>query len=89
MSEEIITYVEVHTNFGELHSTTKILLSDLQQANSYALKILEQDARSNTLALQSYRFDRGDDPTNEVCLNCGRHVRNHYGGTEYRCCPKE
>jgi len=24
----------------------------------------------------------------EDCANCGEHIRNHYGGTEYRCSPK-
>ncbi len=37
---------------------------------------------------QKRRFHRGDDITNEVCLNCNKHIRNHYGGTEYRCHPK-
>jgi hypothetical protein len=34
-------------------------------------------------------FDRGDDPANEICKSCRKHIRNHYGGTEYRCYPKQ
>jgi hypothetical protein len=34
-------------------------------------------------------FRRGSDPSNEWCLSCDKHVRSHYGGTEYRCYPKE
>lgn len=30
--------------------------------------------------------EQGCDP--EMCANCGEHIRNHYGGTEYRCNPK-
>lgn len=33
-------------------------------------------------------FIRGSDPANETCLGCGRHIRRHYGGTEYRCYPR-
>ena len=33
-------------------------------------------------------FARGADPANETCLKCGKHVRYHYGGTEYRCFPR-
>ena len=25
----------------------------------------------------------------ETCLHCGRHIRRHYGGTEYRCAPRD
>jgi hypothetical protein len=36
-------------------------------------------------------FERGPNPTNEVCLNCGKHIRHHFGGTNlfpiYRCQP--
>ena len=35
------------------------------------------------------RFVRGDNPENETCLACGKHVRNHFGGTEKRCFARE
>jgi hypothetical protein len=36
---------------------------------------------------QMGRFQRGDDPHNELCLFCDKHIRQHFGGTEYRCNP--
>jgi len=34
------------------------------------------------------RFIRNE-PGGERCVKCGKHIREHYGGTEYRCYPKE
>jgi len=33
-------------------------------------------------------FAEGED-RREWCTRCGRHIRYHYGMTEYRCDPKE
>jgi len=32
-------------------------------------------------------FKRGDDPSNETCLICKKHVSKHFGMAEYRCYP--
>ena len=34
-------------------------------------------------------FRRGSDLFNEWCLSCDKHVRDHYGGVEHRCYPRE
>lgn len=34
------------------------------------------------------RQDSADRAVFEVCGGCGKHVRDHYGGTEYRCYPR-
>jgi hypothetical protein len=36
---------------------------------------------------QLQRFARGI-PGNETCLYCGKHISRHYGGTDYRCYPR-
>lgn len=38
--------------------------------------------------MNTKKFIRGQDPVNETCLGCGKHIRYHYGGTEYRCYPE-
>jgi hypothetical protein len=40
------------------------------------------------MAMSDARVFVRDGSRKEWCGNCGRHIRYHYGGTEYRCDPK-
>ena len=54
------------------------LVSIVALTESYDIKRLNQTKGS---------FKRGDDPANENCLDCGKHIRDHYDDTRYRCVP--
>lgn len=48
----------------------------------------EMLAQANDVIGKLLIFCRGDDPTDETCLRCDKHISRHYGGEEYRCYPK-
>ncbi len=78
-------------NEHNLGGACKIMLDDLWsrmggkgEAKITHMKVQGTEA-DKTEAPMPPAFKRGDDPANEICLFCSKHISKHYGGTEYRC----
>lgn len=72
---------------AEEHNALLLRERDEARAANERLKVLTKERRGANWAPPddgSLCFLRVSDDS-EVCFYCGRHIRYHYGGTEYRC----
>lgn len=102
-SKRIVLYVDERNEFGkkalEWFQSRKIsyvripmsggLPFATQGVASYAYDELEQFAKSLVLPRVFKRSAENPDSglPYETCSTCGKHVRHHYGASEYRCDP--